>query len=256
VINPMSLAGRAIIVTGAGQGIGFSVAKLISDLGGTPILVDRDSEKVAEAASTIGRDLLTLTGDVTDPQFAQAAVAATTARFGTISGLVNNAGITRTAMIEKMTFEQWSEVTSVHLTGSFLFLQAVGQHMVERFRAGEGRPGAIVNLSSDAGVQGTMGQINYGTAKAGILGMTMSAAREFARYGIRVNSVAFGVVETQMTETIRGEKLRETYLSRIPLGRWSTADEAAKPICFLLSDAASYITGQRLSANGGHQMNA
>src|SRR3546814_20013201 len=89
-----------------------------------------------------------------------------------------------------------------------------------------------------------MGQINYGTAKSGILGMTMSAAREWARFDIRVNCVAFGVVETQMTETLRGEKFRDTYLARIPLARWSDPHEAAKPICFLLSDAASYITGQ------------
>jgi 3-oxoacyl-[acyl-carrier protein] reductase len=92
-------------------------------------------------------------------------------------------------------------------------------------------------------------------AKSGLLGATMSAAREWARYGIRVNTVAFGVVETPMTETIRGEKFSETYLAKIPMARWSSPQEAAKPVCFLLSEAASYITGQRISANGGSQMN-
>ena len=111
-----------------------------------------------------------------------------------------------------------------------------------------------MNISSNAGVQGSFGQINYGTAKAGILGATMSAAREWARYGIRVNSVAFGVVETPMTEVIRGEKFHDQTLAKIPMGRWSKPEEAAQPICFLLSDASSYITGQRLSANGGSHM--
>jgi len=103
-------------------------------------------------------------------------------------------------------------------------------------------------------VQGTIGQVNYATAKAGIIGMTMSTAREWAKYNIRANCVAFGVVVTPMTEVVRSEKFADTYLAKIPLGRWSTAEEAAKPVCFLLSDASSFITGQRISANGGMQM--
>ena len=250
--NPMSLLDRTIIITGAAQGIGLAVTKLIADLGGNPVLVDINPDSLATARDAIGAaQCLTVAGNVCDPAFAAQVVKQAAERFGAVDGLVNNAGITRTAMAEKMTLEQWQQVIDVHLTGSFLFLQAAGRWMIE-----QGCPGAIVNISSDAGVQGTVGQINYGTAKSGILGMTMSAAREWARHGIRVNCVAFGVVETQMTETLRGEKFRDTLLARIPLQRWSGADEAAKPICFLLSDAASYITGQRLSANGGHQMSA
>ena len=250
--NPMSLLGRTIIVTGAAQGIGLAAAKLAADLGGNPVLVDMNAKSLVAAQNAIGEDVcLTVTGNVSDPSFASHVVEQAVTRFGAIDGLVNNAGITRTAMANKMTFEQWQQVLDVHLTGSFLFLQAVGRQMIA-----QERPGAIVNISSDAGVQGTVGQINYSTAKSGILGMTMSAAREWARHGINVNCVAFGVVETQMTETLRAEKFRDTYLSKIPLRRWSSAEEAAKPICFLLSDAASYITGQRLSANGGHQMSA
>jgi 3-oxoacyl-[acyl-carrier protein] reductase len=250
--NPMSLLDRTIIITGAAQGIGFAVAKLTADLGGNPVLVDMNAERLAAAREALGEDIcLTLAGDVSDPSFAPCAVQQAVTRFGAVDGLVNNAGITRPAMADKMTFAQWRQVLDVHLTGSFLFLQAAGRQMID-----QAKRGSIVNISSDAGVQGTVGQINYGTAKSGILGMTMSAAREWARYGISVNCVAFGVVETQMTETLRGEKFRDSYLSKIPMRRWSSAEEAAKPICFLLSDAASYITGQRLSANGGHQMSA
>ena len=250
--NPMSLLDRTIIVTGAAQGIGLAVAKLAADLGGNPVLVDMNAEALAAAREAIGENVcLTVAGNVSDPAFAPHVVEQAVARFGAVDGLVNNAGITRTAMADRMTFEQWQQVLDVHLTGSFLFLQAAGRRMIE-----QARPGAIVNISSDAGVQGTVGQINYGTAKSGILGMTMSAAREWARHGINVNCVAFGVVETEMTETLRGEKFRDAMLSKIPLRRWSSAEEAAKPVCFLLSGAASYITGQRLSANGGHQMSA
>ena len=250
--NPMSLLDRTIIITGAAQGIGLAVARLVADLGGNPVLVDMNAESLAAARAAIGEHAcLTFAGNVTDPVFAPLVIEQAVARFGSIDGLVNNAGITRTAMADKMTVEQWQQVLDVHLTGSFLFLQAAGRWMIE-----QARRGAIVNVSSDAGVQGTVGQINYGTAKSGILGMTMSAAREWARHGINVNCVAFGVVETQMTETLRGEKFRDSMLSKIPMGRWSSAEEAANPVCFLLSDAASYITGQRLSANGGHQMSA
>ena len=148
--------------------------------------------------------------------------------------------------------EDWQQVIDVHLSGSFYFLQAVGRHMLFRSRAGDKAPGAIVNISSDAGRRGTIGQINYGAAKAGLLGLTMSAAREWAKYNLRVNTVSFGMVATPMTETIRSEKFADTYLAQIPLGRWASPEEVARPVCFLLSDAASYITGQHLSANGGY----
>ncbi|MFJ0550901.1 SDR family NAD(P)-dependent oxidoreductase [Bordetella bronchiseptica] len=249
----LTLENRQVIVTGAGQGIGRALASAIAELGGRVVAVDLNADALAALREALGHErCVTVAGNVADPSLAQQAVDAGVTAFGGVNGLVNNAGVTRTAMIDKMSISDWQQVIDVHLSGSFYFLQALGRHLLGRAKAGGDGAGAIVNISSDAGRRGTIGQINYGAAKAGVLGLTMCAAREWARYGIRTNTVGFGVVETPMTETIRGEKFRDTYLSQIPLGRWGEADEVVRPVCFLLSDAASYVTGQHLSVNGGY----
>lgn len=248
-----SLQDKTIMVTGAAQGIGRAIAELALKLGANVAAVDLNAEALQAFGAQAGADrVLPLAGSVADAGFAQQAVEQAVAHFGALHGLVNNAGITRPAMIEKMEIAQWQQVIDVHLSGSFYFLQAAGRHMLARARAGDTAQGSIVNISSDAGRRGTVGQINYGAAKAGLLGMTMCAAREWAKYKVRVNTVGFGVVETPMTETIRSEKFADTYLAQIPLGRWAEPVEVARPVCFLLSDAASYVTGQHLSANGGY----
>ncbi len=249
----VDLSGKCIVVTGAGQGIGRATAELCLRLGANVAAIDLKADGLREIEAAGADRLLAADGSITDPAFVQGVIERCCSQWGGVDGLVNNAGITRPAMIAKMTLQQWQEVIDVHLTGSFHCLQAVGLRMIDQATAG--RPGgAIVNVSSDAGRKGTVGQLNYGTAKAGVLGMTMSAALEWAKYGIRVNTVAFGVMETPMTEVVRGEKFRDTYLARIPLRRWSTPAEVAKPIAFLLSGAASHITGQHLGINGGAHM--
>jgi len=253
--NPMSLEGRHILVTGAAQGIGLCVTQLILDLGGSATMVDNNSAALESSSADLdGARIHTAVGSVTDPAFMDSVVHSTVQRFGALHGLVNNAGIVRAALIEKMTLEQWQQVIDVNLTGAFVALQAVGRHMLMRAATGESNVGSIVNVSSDAGRRGTMGQINYGAAKAGLFGLSMSAATEWARYDIRVNTICFGLVETDMTKVIRSDRFRERSLAKIPMGRWGSPEDAAQPICYLLSGASELVTGQTFSMNGGAHM--
>jgi 3-oxoacyl-[acyl-carrier protein] reductase len=249
--NPMNLTGQTILVTGGGQGIGQATAELAVELGAKVALVDLNGDAVHQVADSLGENARAYVGSVAEPGFVQGMVADVVRDFGAIHGLMNNAGIVRAAMIHKMPVETWQQVIDVNLTGVFLCLQEVGRHLMERAKDGDEAPGSIVNVSSIAGRRGTIGQINYGAAKSGVLGITMSAAREWGRFSIRVNSVCFGLVETTMTETVRGEKFRDQYMAQIPMGRFSAPGEVAKPVCFLMSDGASYITGQHLNIDGG-----
>lgn len=251
--NPMSLEGRTIIVTGAGQGIGQALCTLGVELGANVVGVDLNEEGLNSTAAKLGDKFASLVGSVADPQTAALSVEKALDTFGGLHGLVNNAGITRPAMMDKMTPEQFTQVYEVHVAGSFHMSQAVGRHMLAQAKAGDKAPGAIVNISSDAGRRGSVGQVNYSSAKSALFGMTMSTAREWSKFGIRCNAICFGMVETAMTETIRNnEHFRETYLSQIPMGRWAAPEEVCGPVLFLLSECASYVTGQILSVNGGY----
>ena len=252
--NPMDMSGRTVIVTGAAQGIGKATCELVSELGANVVAVDL-ADKLSAALDHLPQDrLMTVQGDVSDWSLAEKTVSDAVSRFGAVHGLVNNAGIVRAALIEKMTAQQWDDVIRVHLTGAFVWLQAAGRHMIERRSAGDPGSASIVNISSDAGRKGSFGQANYAAAKAGMFGLSMTAAREWGRYGIRTNSVCFGVVETPMTETIRSEKFRDRTLANIPLQRYAQPSEVVQTVCFLLSDASSYTTGQQISSNGGNNI--
>ncbi|NMG75467.1 SDR family NAD(P)-dependent oxidoreductase [Aromatoleum diolicum] len=244
----MQLKDRVAIVTGAGQGIGATVAKAYALEGAKVAVIDLDlaaANRVAAEIIESGGQALGVACDVANREQVEAMAAQVNAAWGRIDILVNNAGITRTAMLNKMTPDQWQQVLAVHLTGAFNCLQAVVGGMIER------QYGRIIYVTSTAGVLGTIGQINYSAAKAGILGMTKSTAKELARYNITANAIAPGAA-TPMTETIRtDERFKDKYLDRIPLGRWAQPEEIAPVFLFFASDASSYVTGQVLAADGG-----
>ncbi len=252
--NPYSLEGRRIMVTGAAQGIGRGVARLAAAMGGKVAAVDLNGDGLAALKDELGDACIIEAGSVTDQSMTESVISRMTSEWGGCDGLFNNAGIVRAAMIHKMARETWDEVINVNLTGVYLTLQAVGMHMKDRAESSEADEtcnGQIVNVSSIAGTAGTIGQINYGAAKAGVLGITMSAAKEWARYGINVNSVAFGTVSTPMTEVIRGPKFAAQTMSRIPLGRYAEPEDVAPTCCFLMSPGSTYITGKNVTIDGG-----
>jgi 3-oxoacyl-[acyl-carrier protein] reductase len=244
-----SLQGRSALVTGAGNGIGAAVARAFATAGAAVVTADIDLSAATAVARQIEQDggraepaML----DVRDAdQAAEAARLAADLGGGVLSIVVNNAGVIDPAMFHKMTADQFARVLGVHVGGTFTVSQAALP-----FLPADGT-GRLINVTSAAGLVGTIGQVNYGTAKAGIIGLTKSLARELAKRNITVNAVA-PLAATSMTENIRGnEKLAAATLARIPLGRWASPDEIAPTFVYFASDAASYVTGQILPVDGG-----
>lgn len=246
------LDGKVSIVTGAAQGIGKGIALELAAQGAKVVLWDLMDDAVDRAAADLrerGATVMAVAGDVSDPATVERVFAQVESEFGPIEVLVNNAGITRTAMLLKMTDEQWHDVLRVNLTALFYTTRAAARLMTSRSR------GSIVNVSSGAGQKGTIGQVNYASAKAGVIGMTKATALELARYNVRCNCVAPGVIETEMTTKILTDpKLAPGYLAGIPLKRVGQPYDIAAAIAFLASDEASFITGQILGVNGGGYM--
>jgi 3-oxoacyl-[acyl-carrier protein] reductase len=247
----MRLQGKVVLVTGASKGIGEAVALGLAREGADLVLVSRsikdDSDLVRETRN-MGRRVLVKQVDVGDSTQVTALVDEAMTVFGHIDALFNNAGISKPAILWKMTPEQWEEVLRINLTGTFYCIQAVAKPMMEQ------QSGSIINVTSSAGLLGTIGQVNYTAAKGGVHALTKSAARELARYGIRVNTIA-PMAETEMTQTIAHDpKFKEKYLQRIPLGRFGQPEEIAPAVVFLASNESSYITGQTICIDGGMVM--
>jgi len=244
------LEGKAAVVTGGGRGIGRAVCLAFAREGADVVVnfasKEQPAQEVVAMIEKMGRRAITVKGNVAVKSDAEMIIKTCVDQFGKIDILVNNAGATRPSMLYKMTEEQWAEIIDIHLKGPFLCIQAASKYMMEQ------KYGKIINVTSAAGISGTKGQINYSSAKGGIIALTKSAARELAGYGITVNVVSPGYVSTEMTEKIRTDpKLREIYMGRILLGRFAEPEEVAPTFVFLASDEANYITGQLICVDGG-----
>jgi len=249
----MKIKDKIALVTGSSRGVGRAVALGFAKEGANVVVNYTSNEKAAnevvEAIQKIGSKAIAVKADVAQKSDAENLVKTAIETFGRLDILVNNAGFTRPAMMIKMAEEQWDEVVDIHLKGAFLCSQAAALQMKEQ------NSGKIINVTSVAGLVGTVGQINYSAAKGGILSMTKSIARELARYNVCANVISLGIVATDMTEKIRSdEKLKEIYMNRILLKRFAEPDDISPAFVFFASDESNYITGQLLCVDGGYGM--
>ncbi|MDA3788249.1 MAG: 3-oxoacyl-ACP reductase FabG [Desulfobacula sp.] len=247
----MKLEGKKAIVTGGSRGIGRAIALLYAKEG-ADILVNYHSNDAAAKETVgeiekLGRKAVAVAADVANYKSAQNMVDECVKQLGGVDIVVNNAGVSKPSMLLKMKEEDWDSIIDIHLKAAFNTTQAAGRYMKEK------KYGKIINVISTAGIFGTVGQINYASAKAGIIGFTKSASRELGRYGINVNVICPGITKTEMTGKLQtDEKLKKIYEGRIQLGRFAEPEEIAPAFVFLASDDASYITGQVLGVDGGY----
>lgn len=250
MINDLhDLSGKVALVTGGSRGIGRAICLVLAEAGADILLnyarSDKQADEVKREIEKIGRRCVTVRADVSKFEQAQNLGKAVMNHFGRVDILVNNAGINRDRTLRRMTPEQWNEVIQTNLNSVFNCTKAVVESMVAQ------KSGVIISISSIIGEMGNVGQTNYASTKAGIIGFTKSLAKELASSNIRVNAVAPGFIETDMLGTVP-EDIRKQILAQIPLGRFGTPEEIALAVLYLCSPAASWITGITLRINGGH----
>ncbi|WP_413301348.1 3-oxoacyl-[acyl-carrier-protein] reductase [Bacillus sp. 1P10SD] len=247
----MSLAGKAALVTGASRGIGREIALELARQGANVAVNFSGSEakanEVVDEIKALGRDAVAIKCDVSNTEEVTEMVKATIDRFGKLDILINNAGITRDNLLMRMKEEEWDDVINTNLKGVFLCTKAVTRQMMKQ------RVGRIINIASVVGVSGNPGQANYVAAKAGVIGLTKTTAKELASRNITVNAVAPGFITTDMTDKL-SEEVKAEMLKQIPLARLGEAKDIAKITAFIASDDSSYITGQTFHVNGGMVM--
>ena len=240
------LEGKVAVVTGSARGIGFGIAKVLSEKGARIVITDVMEEAAKEAAEKLkeaGGDAIYVVSDVSKKEDADKIFEKTIEAYGQLDILVNNAGINRDMMAHKMTEEAWDAVIGVNLTGVYHCIRSVLPYMRER------EYGRIINISS-AGWQGNIGQANYSAAKAGVIGLTKTIAKENAKKGITCNAICPGFTETTMTTSIP-EKAWNIMVSKIPMGYVGKPEDVGKAIAFLASDEAAYITAEVMNVGGG-----
>jgi 3-oxoacyl-[acyl-carrier protein] reductase len=252
--NLFNLTGKVALITGASSGIGRATAELLAECGAAVAINYHQNEQGAEsscaAIAAKGGHAVVIQADVTRAADVRQLIDRSTQELGPINILVNNAGslVERLKLLE-LTEERWDYVMDLNLKSAFLCAQAVAPVMMER------KEGAIINVSSIAGRNGgALGSIHYSTAKGGVITLTKGLAKELAAYGVRVNAVSPGVVDTAYHETFSTPEMMKGYVSAIPLGRVGTPSEVARVIAFLASDGASFLTGETIEINGGMLM--
>lgn len=278
------LQNQVAIITGSGQGIGESTAKLFAQHGAKVVVTDIDGKKADKVVNEIrsaGGEAIAIPGDVTDPTYAETLIKGTVDAFGKINHIVNNAGFTFDGMIHRMSDKQWDTILQVHNTAPFRIIKAAAPYL----RINNDEPKTIVNVSSTSGLHGNVGQVNYSCAKAGVIGLTKTVAKEWGLFNVRCNAIAFGFVDTRLTRAkedgeslvVNGQKINlgipggksgkqelspeeakkaaaaaaKALARAIPLARPASADEAAGGVLFLASPLSSYVTGATLEVTGG-----
>ena len=267
---------QVVVVTGAGRGIGAATAQLFAEHGASVVVNDLDAGPADETVGAIraaGGEASAVAGSVTEDGFAESLLDQAVERYGPLNVLVNNAGFTWDAMLHTMTDEQWRAVMEIHTFAPFRLIRAAATHLREpakrELAAGEpfSRNRCVVNVSSTSGLHGNVGQANYATAKMGVVGLTKTVAKEWGRFGVRCNAVAFGFIDTRMTrpkdggetatvgdhEVAQGipEAVREHAIAAAPLGRVGTDREAAGGVVLMASPLAGFVTGHTLEVTGG-----
>ncbi|HVN97803.1 MAG TPA: 3-oxoacyl-ACP reductase family protein [Syntrophorhabdaceae bacterium] len=249
----MKLEGKNAVVTGGGRGVGRSISLAFAQEGANVVVNYAGNQKAADEVvamiQALGRKAVAVKGDVGQEADAQKIIETCVESFGSIHILVNNAGISKPGMMHKMSVETWDEVVNVQMRGPWLCAKAASKYFMQQ------NYGRIINVTSVAGVVGTIGQINYSAAKGGVISMTKSMARELAKYNVTANVISLGIVTTEMTHTIStDEKLKEIYTKRILLGKYAEPEDVSPAFVFFASDDARYITGQLLPVDGGYGM--
>lgn len=237
---------KVALITGAARGIGLATAKLLLADGWRVALLDRDKEALTDAVSTLGNDAHMLLRDVSNPDDADAAIAECLTAFGRIDALVNNAGVADFGPIEQTDFARWRRVMETNLDGVFLMSQAATAALKET-------RGAIVNIASISGLRASTLRVAYGTSKAAVIQLTKQQAAELGEYGINANCVCPGPVRTKLAMAVHTQDIIDAYHDAIPLNRYGSETEIAEVIVFLVSEKASYVTGQVIAADGGFE---